>query len=291
MASFLQLLVSGLGMGCIYCLVAIEYTLIYNASGLVNFGHEKFIMLGAYIYAGTMILKLGLPVPVAILGALVLMALFGMLTATCLFTPLSRMQSNIYAVMGTIMLSKILGEVGRLSWGPAPFNLPDFIKGSFHIGEVSIPKVYPVIIAVTVVLLLAIELMFNKTRIGKAMRCVAQDKTAAALMGINVDKNIAITVALSSLICCVIGVLIIPIFNVSLSMSTMIGLKGFSAGVVGGFGSIPGAIVGGLLIGIVESLYSGVGPTVYRDVVAFVLLIVFLLVKPTGIIPKKTSGR
>jgi len=289
MTSFLQLLVSGVGMGCIYCLVAIEYTLIYNASGLVNFGHEKFIMLGAYIFAGTMVLGLNLPIPLAIVGALLLMALFGGAAATGLFAPLSRMQSNIYAVMGTIMLSKILGEAGRLIWGPAPFNLSNFIKGSFHIGEVSIPKVYPVIIVVTVMLLLAIELMFKKTRIGKAMRCVAQDKTAAALMGIDVDRNIAITVALSSVICCVIGILIIPVFNVSLGMSTMIGLKGFSAGVVGGFGSIPGAIVGGLLIGVVESLYSGVGPTVYRDVVAFVLLIGFLLAKPTGIVPKKTT--
>lgn len=103
------------------------------------------------------------------------------------------------------------------------------------------------------------------------MRCVAQDKNAAALMGIDVSKNIALTVALSSMICCVIGILIIPIFNVSLSMSTMIGMKGFAAGVVGGFGSIPGAIVGGLLIGVVESLYSGIGSTVYRDVVAFAM--------------------
>ena len=291
MTSFFQLLVSGIGMGCIYCLVAIEYTLIYNASGLVNFGHEKFIMLGAYIFAGTMVLGLNLPTPIAILGALALMALFGIAAATGLFAPLSRMHSNIYAVMGTIMLSKILGEAGRLLWGPAPFNLPDFIKGSFHIGEVSIPKVYPVIIVVTAILLLVIDMMFKRTKIGKAMRCVAQDKTAAALMGIDVDRNIAITVALSSVICAIIGILIIPVFNVSLGMSTMIALKGFSAGVVGGFGSIPGAIVGGLLIGVVESLYSGVGPTVYRDVLAFVLLIVFLLAKPTGIIAKKTASR
>lgn len=291
MTSFLQLLVSGIGMGCIYCLVAIEYTLIYNASGLVNFGHEKFIMLGAYVFAGTMILKLDLPVWAAVVCALAVMALFGIVTAKSLFAPLSNMHSNIYAVMGTIMLSKILGEASRLIWGPSPFNLPDFIKGSFQMGDVSIPKVYPIIIVVSILLLLAIELMFKRTRIGKAMRCVAQDKTAAALMGIDVKRNIAITVALSSAICCVIGILIIPVFNVSLSMSTMIGMKGFASGVVGGFGSIPGAIVGGLLIGVVESLYSGVGPTVYRDVVAFAMLIIFLLVKPAGIIPNKTARR
>lgn len=140
-------------------------------------------------------------------------------------------------------------------------------------------------------LLIIINLMFKQTRVGRAMRCVAQDKNAAALMGIDVSKNIALTVALSSMICCVIGILIIPIFNISLSMSTMIGMKGFAAGVVGGFGSIPGAIVGGLLIGVVESLYSGIGSTVYRDVVAFAMLIIFLLVKPTGIVPSKSSRR
>ncbi len=289
MTSFLQLLVSGVGMGCIYCLVAIEYTLIWNASGLVNFGHDKFIMLGAYIFAGTLILSLNLPVVVAVLGALALMALFGALSAVGIFNPLSRMSSNIYAVMGTIMLAKILGELARILWGPAPFNLPNFIRGSFYLGEISVSKVYVVIIIVTIAILLGIDLLFKRTLVGKAMRCVAQDKTAAALMGINVNKNIALTIALSSMICCVIGILITPIFNVSLSMATMIGMKGFSAGVVGGFGSIPGAILGGLLIGIVESLYSGVGPTVYRDVVAFVLLIGFLLVKPTGIISAKKN--
>ncbi|MEG0911975.1 MAG: branched-chain amino acid ABC transporter permease [Oscillospiraceae bacterium] len=287
MTSFLQLLVGGVGMGCIYCLVAIEYTLIWNASGLVNFGHDKFIMLGAYIFAGTMVLKLNLPIVLAIVMALAAMALFGSFAAVGIFNPLSRLNSNIYAVMGTIMLAKILGETGRIVWGPAPFSLPSFIKGSYHIGEVAISRVSIITIITTVVILVLIELMFKRTNIGKAMRCVAQDKTAASLMGINVNLNIMLTIALSSIICCIVGILIIPVFNVSLSMATMIGLKGFSAGVVGGFGSIPGAIVGGLLIGIVESLYSGVGPTVYRDVVAFVLLIGFLLVKPTGIMNKR----
>lgn len=140
-------------------------------------------------------------------------------------------------------------------------------------------------------LLVSIHLMFKMTKVGRAMRCVAQDKKAAALMGINVNANIMLTVGLSAAICCIIGILIIPILNVKLTMASVIALKGFSAGIVGGFGSIPGAIVGGLLIGIVESLYTGVGPSVYRDVVAFVLLIGFLLVKPEGILKKKTVNR
>ena len=289
MATFFQLLVSGIGMGCIYCLVAIEYTLIWNASGLVNFSHDKFIMLGAYVFAGSMIMKLGLPVPIAIILALVVMALFGAVVAAGVFRPLSNMDSNIYAVMGTIMLAKIIGEVARLIWGPAPFNLPEFIKGSFNIAGISIPRVHVVIIFVTIIVLIAIDTLFRRTKMGKAMRCVAQDSTAASLMGINVRQNILVTVALSAVICGIIGILIIPVFNVSLGMAGMIGLKGFSSGIVGGFGSMPGAIIGGLLIGITESLYSGIGPTVYRDVVAFVLMIVFLLVKPTGLMNKSQN--
>ena len=291
MVTFLQLLVSGIGMGCIYCMVAIEYTLIWNASGLVNFGHEKFIMLGAYIFAGTLMLKLGVPSGAAILITILIMFLFGALTAVGVFNPLSRLNSNIFAVMGTLMLSEVLNEAARLIWGPAPFNLPDFIKGSYNVGGVSIPKVYAVIVVVSMLLLVSIHLMFKMTKVGRAMRCVAQDKKAAALMGINVNANIMLTVGLSAAICCIIGILIIPILNVKLTMASVIALKGFSAGIVGGFGSIPGAIVGGLLIGIVESLYTGVGPSVYRDVVAFVLLIGFLLVKPEGILKMKTVNR
>lgn len=291
MVTFLQLLVSGIGMGCIYCMVAIEYTLIWNASGLVNFGHEKFIMLGAYIFAGTLMLKLGVPSGAAILITILIMFLFGALTAVGVFNPLSRLNSNIFAVMGTLMLSEVLNEAARLIWGPAPFNLPDFIKGSYNVGGVSIPKVYAVIVVVSMLLLVSIHLMFKMTKVGRAMRCVAQDKKAATLMGINVNANIMLTVGLSAAICCIIGILIIPILNVKLTMASVIALKGFSAGIVGGFGSIPGAIVGGLLIGIVESLYTGVGPSVYRDVVAFVLLIGFLLVKPEGILKKKTVNR
>lgn len=291
MVTFLQLLVSGIGMGCIYCMVAIEYTLIWNASGLVNFGHEKFIMLGAYIFAGTLMLKLGVPSGAAILITILIMFLFGALTAVGVFNPLSRLNSNIFAVMGTLMLSEVLNEAARLIWGPAPFNLPDFIKGSYNVGGISIPKAYAVIVVVSMLLLVSTHLMFKMTKVGRAMRCVAQDKKAAALMGINVNANIMLTVGLSAAICCIIGILIIPILNVKLTMASVIALKGFSAGIVGGFGSIPGAIVGGLLIGIVESLYTGVGPSVYRDVVAFVLLIGFLLVKPEGILKKKTVNR
>ena len=125
------------------------------------------------------------------------------------------------------------------------------------------------------------------TKTGKAMRCVSQNKKAAELMGINVKQNIRITGAISAVICMIIGFMVIPLYNVSLNMASMIGLKGFASGVVGGFGYLPGCIVGGILVGLIESMSAFVIPSVYKDAVAFLVLIVFLMVKPSGILGKK----
>ncbi|MDF1494679.1 branched-chain amino acid ABC transporter permease [Caproiciproducens sp. CPB-2] len=287
MESFLQLVVSGISMGCIYCLVAIEFSLIWNASGLINFGHDSFIMFGAYIFAGSMILRGNLSVPAAIISSLIFMAAFGVLVAVTIFIPLSRLGSDIFAVMGTIMLAKIISEGVRLFYGASPFSLPGFLGGTVKFGNVVMGRVSFYIIFITIVTLICIHLLFSKTKIGRAMRCVAQDKDAASLMGINVQRNIMATVALSSAICGIIGVLIIPLFSVDLNMASMIGLKGFASGIIGGFGSMPGAMVGGLLIGLIENLYTGIGPAIYKDVVAFLLMIIFLMIKPKGIMAKK----
>jgi branched-chain amino acid transport system permease protein len=129
-----------------------------------------------------------------------------------------------------------------------------------------------------------LQLFFKTTKMGKAMRCVQQNKTAATLMGINVTSNINLTIAISAVICSAIGIMVIPLFTIDLTIANMIGLKGFASGVIGGFGYLPGAILGGIVIGIVENLSTLVIPTLYKDCVAFVLLIVFLLVKPSGLL-------
>ena len=139
-------------------------------------------------------------------------------------------------------------------------------------------------VPVSLVIMLALTTFTGNSKMGKAMRCVSENKTAASLMGINVPMNIAFTVGLSALICATIGVLVIPIFNVELQMSSMIGLKGFASGVIGGFGYLPGAIVGGILLGVVEIFGSMIIPSVYKDCLSFVLLIIFLLIKPSGIL-------
>ena len=276
----IQLIVSGLALGFIYALVAIEYTLIFNSTGLLNFSHDKFILFGAYMFAGAYVLNLGLPQVLAILCTVLTMFLLGMVSAFAIFNPLSRLSTNLFAVIGTVILGRIITECVRLIWGPLPFTLDNFLRGSFHLGPIVVSKAHIVIIVVCSIITAGLQIFFKTTKMGKAMRCVSENKTAASLMGINVPMNIAFTVGLSALICATIGVLVIPIFNVELQMSSMIGLKGFASGVIGGFGYLPGAIVGGILLGVVEIFGSMIIPSVYKDCLSFVLLIIFLLIKP-----------
>jgi len=282
--NILQLAVSGIAMGFIYALVALEYTLIWNATGLLNFSHDKFIMLSAYIFAGTFILQMGLNPIIGTILSLTVMFIFGAIVAIGVFNPLRNMSSPIYAVVGTIVLARILTEFVRLVWGPAPFSVPNFLSGRYRIGGVVIARANVWIIVISILTLVLLQVFFKTTKAGKAMRCVSQNKVAASLMGIDVTKNIILTIGLSAMICSLIGILVIPLFNIDTSMSNMIGLKGFAAGVVGGFGYLPGAIVGGLIIGLLENISVMVFPAVYKDCIAFILLILFLLVKPTGIL-------
>ena len=280
MTMALQLLVSGIAMGFVYALTAVEYTLIWNSSGLLNFGHEKVIMLGAYIFAGTMMLNLGTGMVPGVVATLILMALFGVVIAFTIFIPLRHM-SRLCAIMATVMMGNIINEAVRLYYGPEAMTVKGFMSGTFRLGGLVVAKAYLYIILISVVIVAALELFMRKTKTGKAMRCVASNKTAAALMGINVQQNMAITVAISFAICGALGMSVIP------SMATMISLKGFAAGVVGGFGSLPGAIVGGLALGIAENIAGMVFPSTFKDVVAFVVLIIVLLVKPSGLLGKK----
>ncbi|AEE91943.1 ABC-type transporter, integral membrane subunit [Tepidanaerobacter acetatoxydans Re1] len=280
----LQLTVSGIAMGFIYALVAIEYTLVWNSTGLLNFSHDKFIMISAYLFAGTFILRMNMTPMMGVIMSLLVMFIFGAVVAMTIFNPLRNMSSPIFAVMGTIVLGRILTELARIIWGPAPFSLPKFLSGKYKIGNVIIARANVWIIVVSLIIVAVMQFFFKATKAGKAMRCVSQNKMAASLMGIDVTKNIVLTIALSAMICTAIGILVIPLFNIDNTMANMIGLKGFAAGVVGGFGYLPGAIVGGLIIGILENISVTVFPAVYKDCVAFVLLIAFLLFKPTGVL-------
>ena len=281
----IQLIVSGIAMGFIYALVGIEYTLIWNASGVLNFSHDKMITTGAYIFGGTYILGLGMDFIPGILLSLITVALLGIVVARVIFIPLRNM-TMIYTIMATVMLGKIIVEAIRLLWGPVPFSVPGFLIGTVKAGDVVISIANIAIIAAAAFCVLALQLFLYKTKPGKAMRCVAQNRKAAQLMGIDVRTVMTVTVMISMMICCLVGLLVSPLLNITTTMSNMIGLKGFAAGVIGGFGYLPGAILGGLCIGIVENIASMVLPSVYKDIVAFVLLVGFLLIRPAGITGK-----
>ena len=286
LVTLLQLAVSGAALGFVYALVGIEYSLIWNATGLLNFSHDKLITLGAYLIAGTFCIRMGLPISLSVVLALFIMILVGLLMATFVFNPLRKMEM-IFTIMGTILLGKIISELIRLNYGAIPFTISGLMVGTFRIGKLAVAKANVYVIGIAVVVVAALEIFLKTTKTGKAMRCVSQNKKAAELMGINVKQNIRITVAISSVICMIIGFMIIPLYNVSLTMASMIGLKGFAAGVVGGFGYLPGCIVGGIVVGLVESMSALVIPSVYKDAVAFLVLIIFLMIKPSGILGKK----
>ena len=282
MTIVVQLIISGIAMGFIYALVGIEFTLISNACDVVNFAHDKMITFGAYIFGGTFMVGLQFGFLPAILLSCIAMMLFGFAISRIIFIPLRNIP-EIFTIMATILLGKIAIELCRLIWTPVPFSVPGFLSGTYRLGGFVISKANVAIIVVAMIIVIALQVFLYKTKAGKSMRCVAQNKMAAQIMGIDVKRVISLSVALSMVICGVIGILIIPLQNVATTMSDMIGLKGFAAAVIGGFGFLPGAIVGGLFCGILENICTLFIPAVYKDVISFVLLIGFLLVRPKGL--------
>lgn len=281
-----QLAVSGIAMGFVYALVAIEYTLIWNACGMLNFSHEKVIALGGYIFVGTCLFQLHLPnIPAVILGIL-LMGLFGVIIALVIFIPLSN-RTRLIAVIATVMLGQIINESVVLIWGAVALMPSNFLSGVYQIFGATISKSYIFIIVISIVIIALLQFILKRTKVGKAMTCVSINKSTSALMGINVKVSIAITLAISFMICGVIGTFTAPIFTVKQQMATMIALKGFCAGVIGGFGNLPAAIAGGLFLGVLENMVGLAIPIVFKDVFAFALMIVFMMFFPDGMVGVK----
>ena len=285
--TILQLLITGVALGFVYALVGVEYTLVWQSSGLLNVAHNMLITTAAFVFGGTFVVGLGWPIWLSILCTLLVMFVLGCLISATIFNPLRNMPLTMYSIVGTQIFAKVISEALRLIYGPYSFTIPGFLTGVIKIGDFVFANAYGYIFVVAILLIIALQMFLKLTKPGKAMRCVAQNKTAAAIMGIDIDRSINITTGLSCVICGIIGVLTIPLFTISLTMSNMIGLKGWAAGIVGGFGYIPGTILGGLLIGVVESLAILVIPTVYKDIVAFVFLIVVLLIRPGGFMRHK----
>ena len=278
----LQLLATGAAMGFVYCLVAIEYSLIWNSCQLLNFAHTQLIMLGAYIFGGTFVLGLGASYLLGAAGALAVMAVVSLLLAALVFIPLKDVP-RLYAIIATLMVGTIITESCNFLWGYFPLSLTGYLSGVVRIGNVVLARVYLYIVAVAIVVIVALTCFMKLTKTGKAMRCVAENKSMSAMVGINVRANMMVTITISCLICALVGILTVPLFSISTTMSTTIATKGFVAAVFGGFGSIPGAVVGGVLLGIIENLATIYVDAVYTDVISFFVLIIVILIKPSGI--------
>lgn len=280
MTTVVQLVVSGVAMGFIYGLIAVGITLIWNAAGMLNFSNGQVTMLAAYIF-GVVFIDRITAVPAAIV-TIAAIAIFGVLIAIAIFIPLRNM-NRLCTIMATIMLGKILTEVIRLVFGSVSIAVTSFISGSVQIGDVAFAKAYIYIIVIGIVVSFALQFFLSKSKPGRAMKCVSQNRTAAALMGIDVTRYMKYTAAMAFAIAAIVGILIIPLFDLSLGMTNMVGLKGFASAVVGGFGFLPGALAGGIIIGVVENFGGILISAGYKDAIAFLLLIVFLLINPRGL--------
>ncbi len=286
----LQLLAAGLAMGSIYALVALGFVLIFNAVGVVNFAQGEFVMIPAFVAVwlmGTFKLPFGLTYLITIL----FMGLFGIVFERIAYYPL-RNRSFLPVVISTIGVSIFLRNGAQLVFGAEPELMPrPTSSGVLQLGSVSIDPQYVVIVGVTIVLLVLQYYFFEKTSLGKKMQATAQDKDMARLLGIPVATMIAITFVYSSMLGAVAGVLIGPIFYVTKEMGAMLGLKAFCSTIVGGFGSVPGAIIGGLFLGIIEEFGAFYISSGYRDAFAFLVLILVLLLRPQGFFGEKVAEK
>lgn len=289
---FWQQLMNGLTLGSTYALIALGYTMVYGIVQLINFAHGEIYMFGAF--AGLyLVLNYDVNIFVAMLGAMAFCMLMGILVEKIAYRPL-RKSSRLSALISAIGVSIFLSTLMVLMQGPNTTAYPAdvFPSVSYNIGSVQFSSQQILILVVTALLMVGLHFLVQKTKIGKAMRACSQDTDAAQLMGINVDRVISFTFALGSALAAAGGVMVGIYYNsVDPYMGTMAGLKAFSAAVLGGIGSIPGAMVGGLALGIMENFGIAYLSSSYKDAIAFGILILVLIVRPQGLLGKPVSKK
>lgn len=287
MEYFVDLVIVGLSLGMIYALVALGISLIFSGLDVVHFAHGEIYMVGAFVGL-TLYRTLGLPYPVLLLGSMVITALVGMAIERVFYRRILRGGGG-YTVAGMAMvicgfgMSIVLQNVAFLIWGARALPLPVSFGMPIELGNVTLPASYAWIVSTAIVLMLGLHLFLKKTRLGLAVRAVAGNKEIAALMGINVPLTISLTFGVACALGAAAGVLVGPINYVQVQMGVGVLIKAFAAAVVGGFGSLPGAVLGGLLVGVTESLGAGYLSGNYKDIYAFILMIIVLMVRPAGL--------
>ena len=289
---FIQQLINGLHIGSIYALIALGYTMVYGIVRLINFAHGDILMMGAY-FGLFSIIALNLPFALAIVVAMILCALVGMFIDVIAYKPL-RNAPRISALITALGVSLFLENFFRVIFGAEPKKMPDIpsLQGMRTLGGIQISDVTLLTIALSVVFMVALQFVVKKTKVGKAMRAVSEDKEAARLMGVNVNKTISLTFALGSALGALGGVLYsVAYYQVEPYMGIMPGLKAFVAAVLGGIGIIPGAMLGGFVMGLIESLSIGYISSRWSNAIVFGILILVLLFKPAGILGKNVREK
>ena len=291
--SFLQYLINGISIGAVYAIIALGYTMVYGIAKMLNFAHGDVIMVGAYMsYSVTS--YMGLPTAVGIAVAILVCTLLGMLIEGLAYKPLRGVPS-LAVLITAIGVSYFLQNAAQLIWGSAPKNFKSIVTMDPVVlfnGQLTITGEVIYTILAAVLIMVVLTLFINKSRMGKAMRAVSEDRDAAQLMGINVNQTISTTFAIGSALAAVAGVLLCSTVPTLMpTTGSMPGIRAFTAAVFGGIGSIPGAMLGGILLGIIETFSKAYLSTQFSDAIVFLVLIVILLVKPAGLLGKQIQEK
>jgi branched-chain amino acid transport system permease protein len=286
----IQEIVSGLSIGCIYAMAGFGFILIYNAVGAVNFAYGEVVMFGGYFgYLASQ--WMGLPLGLAFVFSLLSMVLLGLLNNYFAYYPM-RHRPVVTVIIASIGMSTLLRNGALAVWGPDPVKIGSFLgDGILTMGQVVIPRHQLLIFAVTAFIFVGQSFFFSRTSIGRKLEATAQDQEAARLMGIRVNRMIALTFVLAALLASIAGFLLAPLWFLEPDVGLFIIVKAFIAIVIGGFGSIPGLVVGGLFLGVTEVLVASHLTSEYKDVISFLILITVLMVLPQGFFGEKIAEK
>lgn len=281
-------MIAGIATGCIYALLALGMTIIFNSSSLVNLAQGELLMVGALSYVSFAVGQ-KLPFALALPLAMACAGIAAMLAEGLMLRPLRVANAPIVnAIVMTIGLSMVFKSGGEVVWGKMPLPAPSPVPtNAIWIGQLSIAPQSLLIVVSAVVAMVLFWLVFEHTLIGRALQAVSTNRDAAWIMGINANRTVLLAFALSGALSALAGVLVAPITAAAPTMGAMLGLKGFSAAIIGGFGSLLGAVVGGILLGIVETLAAGYISSGYSTFIAFGLVMLILFLRPAGLLPTR----
>ena len=293
MSSFFSYLINGISLGSIYAIIALGYTMVYGIAKMLNFAHGDVIMVGSYM-TFLMASSLGLPPVLAVLVAVVVCTVLGITIEKIAYKPL-RQATSLAVLITAIGVSYFLQNIALVIFGANPINFKSVVNVpaiELFDGQIVISGETSTAIVVSLIIVIALSLFIKNTKSGKAMLAVSEDKGAAQLMGVNVNKTISLTFAIGSALAAVAGALYCSAYPIlSNTTGAMPGIKAFTAAVFGGIGSIPGAMIGGILIGVIEILGRAYISSQLADAIVFGVLILILMFKPTGILGKKINEK